>query len=191
MLHTKGNYNHHNSHKNAFITIKQMYNDVSDNKSQNNMNMEQKVEQMANTLKIIEQQLEQTIKSQEHAIRVRADMQNAIESAKQIKDNEKNTTTESLQPHDIHLSIGGGMFVSAKVSASNKILLDIGSGVMIEKDLEYALNYFENNIREIEIVIKNTDAERQKLVHYVEQYRMQLNQAVQSMYGVPGTSGNV
>ena len=167
-----------------------MNNDVSGDINQNNMDMQQRIEQMAEALKIMEYQLDQTIKNQEHAIRVRADIQSAIESAKKIKDNEKETTTAS-QPPDVHLSIGGGAYVLAKVSASNKILLDIGSGVIIEKDVEYALNHFENSIREIDIVIKNANAEQQKLTHYIEQYRMQINQAFQATRDAPGMSGNV
>lgn len=150
------------------------------------MSVEQKMEQMANVIRAMEEQLENMIRNEEALNRTRNSIHAASESVRQIKNKE--------QESDTLLSIGGGVFVPTKVSSSNKMLLEIGSGVAIEKDLNYILNYLENRIREIDMAIKNTSAEKQNLIGHIEQYRAQLNQTMHTIYGgqaQQGPSGNV
>ena len=148
------------------------------------MTPEQRAEQMAAAIKAMEDQLEMVIRNEEAAVRARAAAASAIESVRQIKENGAGGASES--PSETLLAIGGGVFVQAKVAPSDKMLLEIGSGVAVEKDPKHVLDYLENRIREIDVAIKNTGAEKTNLAEHIEQYRMQLNQVIQSAYGQRG-----
>lgn len=148
------------------------------------MTLEQRAEQMAAAIKAMEDQLEMVVRNEEAAVRARAAAVSAAESVRQIKENGTGGTSES--PSGTLLAIGGGVFVQAKVAPSDKMLLEIGSGVAVEKDPKHVLDYLENSIREIDVAIKNTGAEKTSLVEHIEQYRMQINQVIQSAYGQRG-----
>ncbi|MCE2497685.1 MAG: prefoldin subunit alpha [Nitrosopumilaceae archaeon] len=148
------------------------------------MTTEQRAEQMAAAIKSMEGQLEMVIRNEEAAARARASAASAVESVRQIKEKEAGGTSESSS--ETLLAIGGGVFVQAKVAPSDKMLLEIGSGVAVEKDPKLVLDYLENRIREIDVAIKNTGAEKANLAEHIEQYRMQLSQVIQSTYGQRG-----
>lgn len=140
------------------------------------MNIEQKMEQMANAIKSLEEQLESLIRNEEAMTRQRVAAQAAGDAIRQIKSNDQAATQDTL------FNIGGGVFVPTKIRASSKMVLEIESGVAIEKDPEYIVNYLENRIREIGMAIKNNSAEKQKLIEQIQQDRMQLSQVLQSAY---------
>lgn len=146
---------------------------------------EQMAEQMAAAIKAMEDQLEMVIRNEEAAVRARAAAVSAVESVRQISGNGAGGAT-SESPSETLLAIGGGVFVQAKVAPSDKMLMEIGSGVAVEKDPKHVLDYLENRIREIDVAIKNTGAEKTSLAEHIEQYRMQLNQVIQSAYGQRG-----
>ena len=146
---------------------------------------QQKAEQMASVIAVLEGQLEDVIRNEESALRARSVAVSASESVRQIKDG-----GNGAESADILVGIGGGVFVPTKVSTSDRLLLEIGSGTAVEKEPAYVLNYLESRIRNIDIVIKNTGAERARLAERIAQYRMQLNQTIQSVYG-QGQSGHV
>lgn len=148
------------------------------------MTPEQRAEQMAAAIKAMEDQLEMVIRNEEAAARARAAAASAVESVRQIKERGTGGTSES--PSETLLAIGGGVFVQAKVAPSDRMLLEIGSGVAVEKEPEHVLDYLENRIREIDVAIRNTGAEKANLAEHIEQYRMQLNQVIQSAYGQRG-----
>ena len=90
----------------------------------------------------------------------------AIESIKSL--NEK-SDSETLVP------IGMGTYVPTQISA-NKIVLNIGAGVAIEKDFPSAINYLEARIKEIEVALQDTAAKKQEAAARLEQGREQINQ---------------
>ena len=95
----------------------------------------------------------------------------AIESIKSL--NQK-SDAETLVP------IGMGTYVPTKISSNNKIVLNIGAGVAVEKDFDSAINYLEARIKEIEIAIQDTAAKKQQAAAQLEQGRAQINQLMQA-----------
>lgn len=91
----------------------------------------------------------------------------AIESLKSIKEKE---TSDTLSP------IGMGTFVQTKVSSKDKIVLNIGAGVSMEKDIDSAINYLEARLKEIEIALQDTNAKKQDASARLEQGKAQMNQ---------------
>jgi prefoldin alpha subunit len=75
----------------------------------------------------------------------------AIESIKSLN---KKSDSDTLVP------VGMGTFVKTKISSNDKIVLNIGAGISIEKDAESAINYLEARIKEIEVAIQDTAAKK-------------------------------
>lgn len=95
----------------------------------------------------------------------------AIESIKSL--NQK-SDSETLVP------IGMGTYVPTKISTNNKIVLNIGAGVAVEKDFPSAINYLEARIKEIEVALQDTAAKKQDAAARLEQGKQQINQLMQA-----------
>ena len=94
----------------------------------------------------------------------------AIESIKAIR---QKPDSETLVP------IGMGTFVHTKISSTEKIVLNIGAGVAMEKSYDSAVNYLEGKIKEIEVALQDTSVKKQQAVARLEQGREQLNMLMQ------------
>ncbi len=91
----------------------------------------------------------------------------AIESIKSLK---QKPTSETLVP------IGMGTYVQTKISSNDKIVLNIGAGVAMEKDPDTAINYLEARIKEIEVALQETVTKKQETSARLEQGKEQMNQ---------------
>lgn len=91
----------------------------------------------------------------------------AIESLKSLKEKPQSDT---LVP------IGMGTFVQTKISSSEKIVLNIGAGVSMEKDVDSAINYLEARLKEIEVALQDTVTKKQDASMRLEQGKEQMNQ---------------
>ncbi len=102
----------------------------------------------------------------------------AIESIKSL-----NQKSES----DTLIPIGMGTYLPTKILPSQKIILNIGAGVAIEKDFQSAINYLEARIKELEVALQDNAAKKQDAATRLEQGRTQINQLMQST--PPSSSG--
>ncbi|MEG9195002.1 MAG: prefoldin subunit alpha [Candidatus Methanoglobus sp.] len=48
------------------------------------------------------------------------------------------------------ISLGGGIYAYSDIKESKKVLVDVGSGVVVEKDLESAMEFLKKRLEEIE-----------------------------------------
>jgi prefoldin alpha subunit len=94
----------------------------------------------------------------------------AIESIKSLS---QKSDSETLVP------VGMGTFVKTKISSNDKIVLNIGAGISLEKDSTSAINYLEARIKEIEVAIQDTSAKKQDAAAQLEQGKNQINQLMQ------------
>ncbi|MGH1522242.1 MAG: prefoldin subunit alpha [Nitrosopumilus sp.] len=95
----------------------------------------------------------------------------AIESIKSL-----NQKPES----DTLIPIGMGTYLPTKILPSQKIILNVGAGVAIEKDFQSAINYLEARIKELEVALQDNSAKKQDAAARLEQGRTQINQLMQS-----------
>ena len=95
----------------------------------------------------------------------------AIESIKSLS---QKSESDTLVP------IGMGTYVPTKISLNNKIILNIGAGVAVEKDFPSAINYLEARLKEVEIALQDTAAKKQDAATRLEQGREQINQLMQA-----------
>ena len=95
----------------------------------------------------------------------------AIESIKSLS---QKPESETLVP------IGMGTYIPTKILPDNKIILNIGAGVAVEKDFPSTINYLEARIKEIEIALQDTAAKKQDAAARLEQGRGQINQLMKA-----------
>lgn len=112
-------------------------------------------------------------------------LREATASIESIQSLIKNPESESLVP------IGMGTYVQTKILSNSKIVMNIGAGIAVEKDLPSAINYLEARIKEIEIALQDTAAKKQDAASRLEQGKAQMNQMMQVMQQShpPQTSG--
>ena len=80
---------------------------------------------------------------------------------------------------DTLIPLGMGAYIPTKISSNNKIVVNIGAGVAVEKDFPAAINYFEARIKEIEIALQDTAAKKQDAANRLEHVKAQMNQLMQ------------
>jgi prefoldin alpha subunit len=95
----------------------------------------------------------------------------AIESIKSLK----------LKPiSDALVPIGMGTYVQTKISSIDKIVLNIGSGIAVEKNSDSAINYLEARIKEIEVALNDVTSRKQEVVARLEQGKDKMNQLMEA-----------
>jgi prefoldin alpha subunit len=83
-------------------------------------------------------------------------------------------TSEALVP------VGMGTFVKTKIASDDKIVLNVGAGISLEKDSTSAINYLEARIKEIEVAIQDTTTKKNDAAAQLEQGKSQINQLIQA-----------
>jgi prefoldin alpha subunit len=95
----------------------------------------------------------------------------AIESIRSLS---QKSDSEALVP------VGMGTFVKTKISSNDKFILNIGSGISLEKDSTSAINYLEARIKEIEMAIQDNSAKKHDAAAQLEQGKNQINQLMKA-----------
>ena len=101
-------------------------------------------------------------------------LREAIAAIESIKALSQKPESETLVP------IGMGTFIPTKISSNNKIVMNIGAGVAVEKDIPSAINYLEARVKEIEVALQDTAAKKQEAAAQLEQGKAQVNQLMQT-----------
>ncbi|MCS7130194.1 MAG: prefoldin subunit alpha [Archaeoglobaceae archaeon] len=64
------------------------------------------------------------------------------------------STLEFLKSSDKEInalmSLGGGIYAYSEIKESKKVLVDIGSGVVVEKEIESAISFVKKRLEEVE-----------------------------------------
>ena len=100
-------------------------------------------------------------------------LREAISAIESIKALREKPDSDTLVP------IGMGTYVQTKISSNNKIVLNIGAGIAMEKTYDSSINYLEARIKEIEVAIQDTTARKQDAMARLEQGKEQMNQLMQ------------
>ena len=97
----------------------------------------------------------------------------AISATETIKNSKIKSDSETLVP------IGMGTYMKATLSPNQKVILNIGGGAAIEKDQDSAVNWIESRIKEMEIVLQQTNAQKQQVLTSLEGGKQKMNQLMQ------------
>jgi prefoldin alpha subunit len=132
---------------------------------------EEQAQQLMYQMQTLENYFTELSRKEESLYGMIREASSAVESIKSL--GEKQETT-ALVP------IGMGSFVKAKISSDEKFILNLGAGTAIQKDKNSAINFLESRIKEIEVAIKDTSAQKQQVMANLEQGKKQFNQMMQS-----------
>jgi prefoldin alpha subunit len=82
---------------------------------------------------------------------------------------------------DTYANIGGGVFIKALPAQGEKVLVGVGANYVIEMDINYAINYIGDRIKEIEDLkskLESQSAEIAKRVTDIDNFLLYISQAV-------------
>ncbi|HUU49178.1 MAG TPA: prefoldin subunit alpha [Nitrosopumilaceae archaeon] len=131
---------------------------------------EEKAKQLMQQMQMLETYFADLSQREDTLYNVLREATSAIQSIKSLS---LKSNSEALVP------VGMGSFVKTKISSSDKIVLNIGAGISLEKDSISAMNYLEARIKEIEVAIQDTSAKKHDAATQLEQGRNQINQLIQ------------
>ena len=133
---------------------------------------QEKAQKLLYQMQILESYFAELTQKENTLLTVLRDTTSAIESLKGIGEKKESNTL---------VSVGMGTFVKTKISSEDKIVLNVGAGVAIEKDKDSAINFLESRIKEIEVAIQDTMTQKQNVVSQLEQGKAEMNRLVESV----------
>ena len=137
---------------------------------------EEKAQQLLQQMQMLENMYAELSQKENSIVNIIRDANSAVKSIQEIKEN---PDSESLVP------VGMGTFIKAKTIPNEKVVINVGSGVAIEKDHDSALNYLESKIKELEVALQETNSQRQQIAANIEQGKQQMQQIMQPPQNKP------
>ena len=128
---------------------------------------EDKTQQLLYQMQMLEGYFSELIQKEEAIISVIREASSAIVSLKAI---DNKTDSETLVP------MGLGTFVKTKLIPNQKLILNVGAGIAIEKDQNYAINFLESRLKEFQVALQDIDGQKQQVSASLEQGKQQMNQ---------------
>jgi len=96
-------------------------------------------------------------------------------------------TIKDLQPAtDILVPMGCDSFISARLSATDRVLVGLGADVMVERSAEETIKLLEARAADVEKAIEQTRAELGKLEERIEAIRPEAERLLARVKEAPG-----
>ena len=137
---------------------------------------EEQAQQLLQQMQMLENMFAELSQKENSIVNIIRDANSAIKSIQELK---ANPDSESLVP------VGMGTFIKTKSMSDEKIVVNVGAGVAIEKDHDSALNYLESKIKELEVALQETNSQRQQIAANIEQGKQQMQQIMQPPQNKP------
>jgi len=131
---------------------------------------EEQTQQLLYQMQMLENMFGELTQKERSIINIIREANSAIHSIKGIR-----TKSES----DNLVPLGLGAFMKTKVNSDEKIIMNIGSGIAIEKTHDDAINYLESRLKELEIALQDTNKQRQQIAANLEQGKQQMQSLMQ------------
>ena len=131
---------------------------------------EEQTQQLLHQMQMLENLFGELTQKQNSIINIIREANSAIHSIKGIS---TESESDSLVP------LGLGAFMKSKVNSNEKIIMNVGSGVAIEKNHNDAINYLESRLKELEIALQDTNQQRQQVASNLEQGKQQMQNLMQ------------
>ena len=128
---------------------------------------EEKTQQLLYQMQMLEGYFSELIQKEEAIISLFREASSAVVSLKAI---DNKTDSETLVP------LGLGTFVKTKLIPNQKLILNVGAGVAIEKDQNYAINFLESRLKEMQVALQEIGGQKQQVSASLEQGKQQMNQ---------------
>ena len=128
---------------------------------------EEQTQQLLYQMQMLEGYFSELIQKEQAIISVFREASSAVVSLKAI---DNKTDSETLVP------LGLGTFVKTKLIPNQKLILNVGAGVAIEKDQNYAINFLESRLKEFQVALQDITGQKQQVSASLEQGKQQMNQ---------------
>lgn len=133
---------------------------------------EEQAQQLLYQIQMLESYFAELTQKESTLYNVLRDSTSAIESLKKIGETKESSTL---------IPIGVGTFVKTKISSDDKVVLNVGAGVAIEKSKDAAINFLESRIKEIEVALQDTMTQKQNVLHQLERGKAEMNRLAESI----------
>jgi prefoldin alpha subunit len=133
---------------------------------------EEQAQQLLYQMQMLESYFAELTQKESTLYNVLRDSTSAIESLKKIGETKESSTL---------IPIGVGTFVKTKISSDDKVVLNVGAGVAIEKSKDAAINFLESRIKEIEVALQDTMTQKQNVLHQLERGKAEMNRLAESI----------
>ncbi len=131
---------------------------------------EEQTQQLLYQMQMLENLFGELTQKENSIINIIREANSAIHSIKGIT---PQSESDSLVP------LGLGTFMKSKISSEDKIIINVGSGIAIEKNHNDAINYLELRLKELEIVLQDTNQQRKQIAANLEQGKQQMQNLMQ------------
>jgi len=138
---------------------------------------EQKVNEMIQQSKILEAYMNDILTKESTVNRLIAEAHLASEAIQELSASAKQE--ESLVP------IGIGIYLKVSVPTVTNLLVNVGSGVTIEKSKENTKNYVELKLKEFELASKQLQSQKDQVAMRMNQLQNEINTEIQKSQHPP------
>ena len=128
---------------------------------------EEQAQQLLYQMQMMEGYLSELSQKETTIVSVIREASSAIQSLKTI---DNKTDNETLTP------VGLGTFIKTKVVPNEKLILNIGAGIAIEKDKDSSINFLELRLKEMQVALQETSNQKQQISASLEQGKQQMEQ---------------
>ena len=128
---------------------------------------EEQAQQLLYQMQMMEGYLSELSQKEATIVSVIREASSAIQSLKTI---DNKTDNETLTP------VGLGTFIKTKVVPNEKLILNIGAGIAVEKDKDSAINFLELRLKEMQVALQETSNQKQQISANLEQGKQQMEQ---------------
>ena len=128
---------------------------------------EEQAQQLLYQMQMLEGYFSELSQKEASIVSIIREASSAIQSLKTI---DNNTDNETLTP------VGLGTFIKTKVVPNEKLILNIGAGIAVEKDKDSAINFLELLLKEMQVALQETSNQKQQISASLEQGKQQMEQ---------------
>ena len=131
---------------------------------------EQQAQQLIQQMQMLENHFAQLTQQENSIISIIREANSAIQSITETKEENE---SDNLVP------VGMGVYVKSKIQSNDKVIINVGSGVAIEKDQDAAINWLESRLKELEVALQNVNSQRQQVSDNLEIGKQQMQSIMQ------------
>ena len=128
---------------------------------------EEQAQQLLYQMQTMEGYLSELTQKEGTIMSIIREASSAIQSLKTI---DTKIDNETLVP------VGLGTFIKTKTVPNEKLILNIGAGIAIEKDKDSAINFLELRLKEMQVALQETSNQKQQISASLEQGKQQMEQ---------------
>lgn len=136
------------------------------------MSATERLQSMITQLKSMEVYLNELISREAIIVRLIEEGRAALESLKAL---------DGKEEFNVMMPIGLGIYAQSTIDPDAKFLVNVGSGISIEKSRADAITFIESRLRELEAGLNNTIAQKNQIETSMEEIRKNANSLVMQM----------